>query len=122
MDAGEARAASGRGRLSGLWDELKASFGAPAGLAMLAGVVLGFGLPAIDNLLCIDIPTFSFKTQDAATGLLQTIATVTVAVAGLAFSVGSSLPGPRYLQRQLPFRTSRSLFLHPSFGAAGDLE
>ena len=26
------------------------------------------------------------------------------------------------LRKYLPFRTSRSLFLHPSFGAAGDLE
>lgn len=78
---------SGRERGAGLWDELKASFGFPAGLAMVAGLVLGFGLPTIDAWLLIEIPTFAFDTQEAATGLLETVATATVAVAGIAFSV-----------------------------------
>lgn len=78
---------SRNGRLTSVWDELRSSFGLPAGFAMLCGIVLGFGLPAIDQALDVEIPTFEFDTQDAATGLLETIATTTVAVAGLSFSV-----------------------------------
>lgn len=85
MPAGTAPATS-RERLSGVWDEAKASFGLPAGLAMLAGLALGFGLSAIDEFFGINLPTFAFD-PDAARGLLETIATVTVSVAGLAFSV-----------------------------------
>lgn len=111
MSPGDPRASSGRERLSGALDEVKASFGLPAGLAMLAGVVLGFGLPAIDNLLDLDLPIFSFETQDAARSLLETVATVTVSVAGLAFSVTivaftltSSQLSPRVLRS---FRSDR---------------
>lgn len=54
---------------------------------MVAGVVLGFGLPAIEDDLELDIPLFDFSSQDIARSLLETIATVTVSVAGLSFSV-----------------------------------
>ena len=111
MEAGGAPGVPQQDRLSGLWDELKASFGMPAGLAMLAGLVLGFALPTLDDLLDVDIPTFSFAGPDAATGLLETIATVTVSVAGLAFSVTivaftltSSQLSPRVLRT---FRSDR---------------
>lgn len=87
MARGHGGAGSSSGRLPALWSELRASFGLPAGLAIVAGVVLGFTLPALDDLLDIELPTFAVQSQQAAVGLLETIATVTVSVAGLAFSV-----------------------------------
>lgn len=99
------------GRRFELWDELKASFGLPAGLAMLAGALLGSGLPTLDRELDVAVPTLSIGTQEAATGLLETIATATVSVAGLAFSVTvvaftltSSQLSPRVLRS---FRSDR---------------
>lgn len=35
----------------------------------------------------MEVPTLDFATQGAASGLLETVATTTVTVAGLAFSV-----------------------------------
>lgn len=105
------QATAGGGGLAAVWDEVRASFGLPAGVAMLIALVLGFGLPGIDDALDIEIPTFSFATEDAARGLLETIATSTVAVAGLAFSVTvvaftltSSQLSPRVLRS---FRSDR---------------
>jgi len=74
-------------RRSGVLDRLRTTFGFPAGVAMLLGLLLGLGLPSLDDLLELDLPLFVFSTQDAARSLLETISTVTVAVAGLAFSV-----------------------------------
>lgn len=54
---------------------------------MVAAVALGFGIPAIDAVLQLDLPVFAFDSEDPARGILETIATVTVAVAGVAFSV-----------------------------------
>lgn len=54
---------------------------------MLAAVLVGFFLPSIDDWLAIDLPLFAFETNDSARSLLETVGTVTVAVAGLAFSV-----------------------------------
>lgn len=75
---------SRRERLTGLWDEVRTSFGFFPGLAMVAGAALGFGLPALDDLFELQVPVFAFETQDAARSLLSTIATVT-----------SRLPGSR---------------------------
>jgi uncharacterized membrane protein len=69
------------------WDSIKASFGFPSGLAMLAGAVVGLSLPSIDEALGIAIPALTFDSQSAARSLLETIATATTAVAGLSFSV-----------------------------------
>lgn len=105
MAAGQARSLSSTDRLAGAWDSLKASFGFLSGVAMLAGVLVGFGLPALDDWLEVDLPVFAFDTQEAATSVLETIATVTVAVAGLSFSVtvvaftlASSQLSPRVLR------------------------
>lgn len=69
------------------WDDLKASFGFIPGLGLLSGLVLGICLPYIDEALDFEFPVIQFASTDAARGLLETIGTVTVSVAGLAFSV-----------------------------------
>ncbi|NLT05146.1 MAG: DUF2254 domain-containing protein [Solirubrobacterales bacterium] len=87
MGRGSRSAGSLRDRITAVADATRATFGLPAGLAMAAGVVAGFGTPALDDWLGVSMPLFEFSTQDAARGLLETIATTTVSVAGLAFSV-----------------------------------
>jgi uncharacterized membrane protein len=111
------RSSLGRARVAALWDATKVSFGAPAAVAMLAGVVLGVGLPALDKLFDVTVPTISFRTEDAARGLLETVATVTVSVAGLAFSVtivaftlASSQLSPRVLRSFRSDRVSQATF------------
>lgn len=54
---------------------------------MTLGLVVGFGLVELDYALDIDPGVFTFVDLDSARTVLQTIATVTVSVAGLAFSV-----------------------------------
>ncbi len=99
------------GRVKLAWDSIKASFGFPSGVAMLAGAILGLGLPALDQALEITVPVLTFDSQSAARGLLETIATTTTAVAGLSFSVtvvaitlASSQLSPRVLRS---FRSDR---------------
>lgn len=65
MARGRGGAGSSSGRLPALWSELRASFGLPAGLAIIAGVALGFTLPALDDLLDIELPTFAVQSQQA---------------------------------------------------------
>jgi uncharacterized membrane protein len=91
--------------LAELWDAARSSFGFLPGLAMLLGLVAGFGLPTLDKQLGITMPALSFDGQDAARSLLETIATSVVAVAGLSFSVtvvaftlASSQLSPRVLR------------------------
>ncbi len=91
--------------MASTWEAARASFGIPSGLAMLAGVALGLGLPAIDARLGIDLPALAFESQSSARSLLETIGTATVAVAGLSFSVSvvafalaSSQLSPRVLR------------------------
>jgi uncharacterized membrane protein len=78
---------------------------------MVAGLVAGFALPSLDAALDVDLPVFAFTTEDAARSLLQTVATATVSVAGLSFSVtvvaftlASSQLSPRVLRT---FRADR---------------
>jgi uncharacterized membrane protein len=68
-------------------DRLRTSFGFPAAVAMLLGLVAGLGLPALDDGLGADVPLFDFAGQDAARSMLETIAMATVSVAGIAFSI-----------------------------------
>lgn len=68
-------------------DRLRTSFGFPAALAMLGGLVAGLGLPAVDDGLESGVPLFDFTSQEAARGMLETVATATVSVAGIAFSI-----------------------------------
>lgn len=82
-----ARPASIRERAAARWSDLTSQFGFLAGVAMLGAIAVGFGLPAIDELLDVELPLFAFDTSDSARSLLETVGTVTVAVAGLAFSV-----------------------------------
>lgn len=103
--------AGGRDRIARAWDAFRASFGFPSGLAMVAGLALGLGLPEVDGALGIDLPVLSFESQSSARSLLETIGTTTVAVAGLAFSVtvvaftlASSQLSPRVLRN---FRRDR---------------
>lgn len=93
------------GRIAEGWDALRTSFGFLPGVAMLIGLLVGIGLPELDSALGIDIPALSFDGQDSARSVLATIATATVSVAGLSFSVtvvaftlASSQLSPRVLR------------------------
>ena len=72
---------------STLRDVLRRSFGFLPAVGILAGLVLGFVLPVVDRALRIDFGIFSFTERDSARSLLETIASVTVSVAGVGFSV-----------------------------------
>lgn len=76
-----------RERLVALADHFRASFGSLSALAMAFGLVAGLGLPEVDAWLRVGVPLFSFSSQEAARSMLETIATVMVSVAGIAFSV-----------------------------------
>lgn len=76
-----------RSRAAGAWDVLKTSFGFLPAVAMLVGIVAAIGLPLLDRELGIDVPALSFDGRDSARSVLTTIATATVSVAGLSFSV-----------------------------------
>jgi uncharacterized membrane protein len=68
-------------------DELRHSFWLLPGIGIAAGLVLGFGLVELDYALDLDPGVFTFVDVESSRAVLQTIATVTVSVAGLAFSV-----------------------------------
>ena len=98
-------------RAGSAWEALRSSFGFLTGVAMVVGLIAGFGLPAIDEALNIDLPVFEFTSQDSARSLLEVVATATVSVAGLSFSVtvvaftlASSQLSPRVLRT---FRSDR---------------
>lgn len=100
--------------MSSVWDELRASFGFLPGLAMLVGIALGVGVPAVDGALDLQVTLFAFEDPESARSLLSTIATVTVTVAGLAFSVtvvgltlASNQLSPRVLRTFRGDRTSQ---------------
>lgn len=76
-----------RERIAALGDLTRATFGVPAAIAMAAGLLLGLGLAEVDAWLDVSVPLFVFSTQDAARSMLETIATATVAVAGISISV-----------------------------------
>ena len=93
------------------WERLWSSFGFLPGVAMVAGLVAGLAVPSLDAALDVELPVFAFTTEDAARSLLQTVATATVSVAGLSFSVtvvaftlASSQLSPRVLRT---FRADR---------------
>ncbi len=86
-------------------EAVRTSFGLPSGLAMLAGIVIGLLLPAIDDAAGVRLPALAFESQSSARSLLETIGTATVSVAGLSFSVtivaltlASSQLSPRVLR------------------------
>ena len=96
---------SARERISSLWEAARSNFGFLAGVGMFLGVVAGFTLPTLDDALELDLPVLDFIDRDVARGLLETVATATVSVTGLAFSVtivaftlASSQLSPRVLR------------------------
>lgn len=114
--AGASAVASPRERVRAWWQELKSSFGFPAACAMLAGLVFGFLLPELDRALGFNLPVFDFASQDAGRSLLEIVATVTVSVAGLSFSVtvvaftlASTQLSPRVLRTFRSDRMSRTV-------------
>ena len=80
-------APTSRERLRTLFDHFRASFGSLTALAMGLGLLLGLGLPEIDKSIEADLPLLDFSTREAARSMLETMATATVSVAGIAFSV-----------------------------------
>jgi uncharacterized membrane protein len=76
-----------RERVASVGDALRATFGLPAGVAMAGGLVAGLAVPELDRWLDVRVPLFVFASREAARGMLETVATATVAVAGLSFSV-----------------------------------
>jgi uncharacterized membrane protein len=56
-------------------------------VGMIAGLGLGFGLVELDYALDVNPGVFTFVDLESVRAVLQTIATVTVSVAGLSFSV-----------------------------------
>ncbi len=86
-------------------DMLRRSFWFLPLIAMLTGGALGFVIPLLDSASGGSIGVFTTSDRDSARGLLETIATVTVSVAGITFSVtvvalqlASQQLGPRVLR------------------------
>ncbi|HEV2060914.1 MAG TPA: DUF2254 domain-containing protein [Solirubrobacteraceae bacterium] len=104
--------ASLRERAISTWEGVRSSFGFLTGVAMALGLVLGFVLPSVDAALDLgDAPVFGFADPEVGRSLLETVATATVSVAGLSFSVtvvaftlASSQLSPRVLRT---FRADR---------------
>jgi len=87
MSGSAPTAPTSRERLAAVSDRIRTTFGAPAAIAMAIGLLAGLGLPALDEGLEADVPLFDFAGQDAARGMLETIAMAAVSVAGIAFSI-----------------------------------
>ncbi len=92
-------------RLSVFWDALRRSFWFLPAVAMVAGAVLGWAIGSLDDNVTLRLGVVSFSDPGNARELLQTIATVTVTVIGISFSVtvvtlqlASQQLGPRVLR------------------------
>lgn len=70
-----------------LFDAADRSFWLLPALAMIAGGGLGFALPALDDASNGALGIFTASDSESARSLLETIAVVTVSVAGITFSV-----------------------------------
>jgi len=87
------------------WDALRRSFWFLPGVAMVVAAVLGWAIPTVAEPIRLDLGIVSFSEADTVRSLLQTIATVTVTVIGISFSVtvvalqlASQQLGPRVLR------------------------
>ena len=105
-----------KGAIPATWDEVRRSFWLLPAIGLTLGVALGFGLPAIDSSAHVDVPLLSFNQPQAARTLLQTMATASLSVAGVAFSVtvvafqlASQQLSPRVLRTFQADRLSQSL-------------
>jgi len=68
-------------------EQVRSAFWALPAVAVIGGVLLGIGLPALDNVLTRAGGVGFGGEAAAARAILQTIATLTVSIVGLAFSV-----------------------------------
>ena len=76
-----------RAALPNTAERLRQSFWLIPACGMTLGLVSGFGLVELDYRLGVNPGVFTFVDLQSARAVLETIATVTVSVAGLAFSV-----------------------------------
>lgn len=102
---------AGKFDLAVVVDALRRSFWFLPVIAMLLGGGLGFLVPMLETATGGSLGIFTTSDLESARGLLETIATVTVSVAGIAFSVtvvalqlASQQLGPRVLRT---FQTDR---------------
>lgn len=104
-----------RVRLAVVIDAMRRSFWLLPVIAMIVGGGLGFAVPELDADSNGAFGVFSTSDVNSARGILETIATVTVSVAGIAFSVtvvalqlASQQLGPRVLRTFQTDRLSQS--------------
>lgn len=68
-------------------DALRSSFWLPCALAVPLAILLAFALTELDSQADVRLGLFGLADQESARAVLQTIATATISVAGLSFSV-----------------------------------
>ncbi len=68
-------------------EALRSSFWLASAIVVPLAIVLAFGLTALERGTKLDLGLFGLSDQASARAVLQTIATATVSVAGLSFSV-----------------------------------
>ncbi len=103
------------GAIPAAWDEVRRSFWLLPAVGLTLGIALGLGAPAIDDATAAQVPVLAFR-QSQAHIVLQTLATVSVSVAGIAFSVtvvafqlASQQLSPRVLRTFQADRLSQTL-------------
>ncbi len=68
-------------------ETVRGAFWLPSAIAVPLAILAGFGLTELERHVQVDLDLFGFADQASARAVLQTIATATVSVAGLSFSV-----------------------------------
>lgn len=68
-------------------EAIRGAFWFPSALAVPLAILAGFGLTELERRVHVDLGLFGIADQASARAVLQTIATATVSVAGLSFSV-----------------------------------
>lgn len=69
------------------WEALRRAFWLPAAVGLVAGAALAWALRALDSLVDLGLGLFPFEDLSSARAVLSAIATVTVSVVALSFSV-----------------------------------
>jgi uncharacterized membrane protein len=102
--------------LAGALESLRASFGFLPAVAILLGIALALVTASVPDVMGLRLPSLSFGSAQSARTVLSTIATATISVAGLAFSVtvvaftlASSQLSPRVLRNFRRDRLSQSM-------------
>lgn len=75
------------GRWAARAEALRGAFWVPSAAAVVLAVLGGFAITAIERHVQIDLNLFGISDRASARAVLETIATATVSVAGLSFSV-----------------------------------